>query len=89
MGNIDKELKKRLRSLGVERQVESAGVVEAATAEIAKYIPKEDFEVISFKDGILKVEAPSSAAASELRMSFSTIKKSLGNSVKRIRIVMI
>lgn len=66
MGNIDDLLKKSLNRLGIARQVEAVGVVEKATKAIAKYVPREDFEVISFSEGKLKVTTTSSVVASEL-----------------------
>jgi len=42
--------------MGASRQVEAAGVVEAAQKELEKYVPAEDFEVISFNRGTLKIK---------------------------------
>ena len=86
MGNIDNVLKKKIKQLGIERQVEAAGMVEKATAEIAKYIPKEDFEVISFKNGILKVSVKSSSAANELQLNSAEVIKNLEGKIKRVMI---
>jgi hypothetical protein len=69
MGNLGDSLLKHAKRLGIERQVEAVGVVELATAEIKKIIPEEDFEVISFKDGILKVGTTSGSASSTVRMT--------------------
>jgi len=85
MGNLDNILRKKLKSLGVERQVEAAGVVEIATAEIAKYIPREDFEVISFKNKTLKVSAVSSVVANELLLAKPKIIERI-EAVKEINI---
>lgn len=77
MGNINDSLLKSLNRLGIARQVEAVGVVEKATEEIAKYIPREDFEVVSFKDGLLKIKAQSSTVACEIKNHanhFKTIK---------------
>lgn len=74
MGNLGDSLQKHAKRLGIEKQVEAVGVVEKATEEIAKYIPREDFEVISFKDGVLKITVNSSAAASEINMTAGKLK---------------
>lgn len=87
MGNLDNVLKKKIRSLGIARQVEAAGVVEAATAEIAKYIPREDFEVISFKNGVLKLGVASSATASELQLIKEKVIGALGREYEIRRII--
>lgn len=88
MGNLDDTLAKRMKQLGIKRQVDAAGVVEAAEKEIAKILPREDFEVISFKDGTLKVYVVSSPAANELQMHRDEIIEQLMNideKLKRIR----
>jgi len=84
MGNLGEILKKKIKSMGVERQVEAAGVVEAAQKEIAKYIPEEDFEVVSFNRGTLKIKVNSSSAASELQMASHKIKKEM---IKNLKII--
>lgn len=84
MGNIGEELKKSLNKLGITRQVEAVGVVEQAREEIAKYIPAEDFEVISFKNGTLKIATKSSVVANEIQARISKIKKN--TLIKRINI---
>lgn len=91
MGNLGESLAKRIKQLGIERQVEAAGLVEAATAEISNYLAKEDFEVISFKEGILKVVTTSSSAASELNLNSYQVIKNLVNKgqIKRILAVQI
>lgn len=87
MGNINDLLQGSLNRLGIARQVEAVGVVEKATEEIAKYIPKEDFEVISFKDGILKISARSSVVAGEISYKKELILKVLKNhKTKEVRI---
>ncbi len=85
MGNLDNILKKKLKSLGIARQVEAADVVERAQKELEKYIPKEDFEVISFNRGVLKVKVASSVVASEIQMRVQKIKEEI-EEVKNIRV---
>lgn len=77
MGNLGDTLAKKLKQLGIERQVEAAGVVEAAQNEIEKYLDKEDFEIISFVNNVLKVVTSSSSAASELNLNSYQICASL------------
>lgn len=86
MGNISNELNKVLNRRGIARQVEAVGVVEAATAEIAGFIDPADFEVISFKDGLVKIKVASSVVASEVQFAQPKI---LGASelIKKIRVV--
>lgn len=84
MGNLESILKKKIKEMGAERQVEAAGVVEAAQKEIAKYIPKEDFEVISFNRGTLKVKVKSSVVASELQMVRSKINIEKMKNIKTV-----
>lgn len=88
MGNLGNILKKHAKRLGIERQVEAVGVVEEATKVISKYIPKEDFEVISFKDGVLKIKTESSAAANEIQLRKGDVIRDVG-SVKLVRITFI
>lgn len=66
MGNLGDILSKKIKSLGIEKQVEAADVCERATKEIAKHIPNEDFEVISYKEGVLKVWCDSACAKAEI-----------------------
>lgn len=76
-------LKGSLERLGVAKQVEAAVVVEKATEEIAKFIPKEDFEVVSFKDGVLKIKTANSNVSNEIRYRVSQ----LSAGVKKIKYV--
>jgi len=82
MGNLGEILQKKIRQMGAERQVEAAGVVEAAQKEIAKYIPEEDFEVISFNRGTLKVKVKNSVVASELQLISHKIKNEYVKKIK-------
>lgn len=66
MGNLDDILSKKIKQLGIERQVDAVGVVEKAQKEIAKYIPEDDFEVVSYKNYTLKISVQSAAVASEI-----------------------
>lgn len=70
--------------MGIERQVEAVGVVEQAQKEIGKYIPEEDFEVISFNRGTLKVKVKSSVVANEINLKKKEIQKN--GLIKNIRI---
>lgn len=84
MGNLGDSLQKSINRLGISRQVTAVGVVERATTEIAKYIPREEFEVISFNRGTLKVGVVSAAIASELQLSANKIKSTISD-IKKIR----
>lgn len=86
MSNIGKELEKALNRRGIKRQVEAVGVVEVAQKEVAQFIAPEDFEVISFKDGVLKIKAESSVVACEIQMALPKILKS-SDLIKKIRVV--
>lgn len=86
MGNLGDILKQRIKAIGAERQVEAAGIVEAATKEIAKYIPREDFKVISFNRGVLKVGVSSSSVSSEINFNKEKIKKEI-ESVQNIKTI--
>lgn len=81
MGNFDDILKKKINQMGIGRQVEAVGVVERAREEIAKYLPAEDFEVISFNRGTLKVKVSSSVVANELQFITSDLK----NAIKELK----
>jgi hypothetical protein len=84
MGNLGDSLQKHANRLGISRQVKAVGVVEASNVEISKYIKQEEFEVISFKDGVLKVGTESSSAQNYITLNFSdAIKKEYG--IKRFR----
>lgn len=84
MGNLDDALKKHAKRFGIDRQVEAVGIVERAQKEIAKYIPEEDFEVISYNRGTLKVKVVSSVVANELQIQINNIKKTLNINLIRI-----
>lgn len=86
MGNLKGILAKKMKQLGIDRQVEAAGVVEAAQKEIAKYIPKEDFEVISFKGDTLKILTKSPAVSSEIFLNKTKIIEKI-TSIKKIKTV--
>ena len=77
MGNLGDILSKKIKSLGIERQVEAADVCERAIEEIAKFIPREDFEVVSFNRETLTVSVKASAVATELRLNQKKIAKEL------------
>jgi hypothetical protein len=81
MGDFDDILKKKINQMGIGRQVEAVGVVEQAAKEIAKYIPQEDFEVVSFNRGTLKIKVANSVVANEVKMASNHIKK---ENIKRI-----
>lgn len=75
--------------MGVARQVEAVVLIESATKEIAKFIDPNDFEVISFKEGVLKVYASSSSAANSLNLAWPKIKKPLEEEGFRITRIII
>jgi hypothetical protein len=90
MGNLDDTLNRHAKILGIEKQVEAVGVVEKATEVIAKYIPREDFEVISFKDGVLKVGVDNNIVGNELALCSNQILKGLKSiKISRIATVLI
>ncbi len=66
MGNLGNILKNKIEELGISKQVEAVDIVERATKEIAKFIPAEDFEVVSFNKGIIKIAVKSSSVANEI-----------------------
>lgn len=68
MGNILENLKDTIHIMGISRQVEAVGVVERAVKEIATFIPTEDFEVVSFNRGALKIATDSTIVAGEIKM---------------------
>lgn len=89
MGNLDETLSKKIKQLGIERQVEAVGVVEDAVKEITKIVPREDFEVVSYKNEVLKVSVTSSVAASELQGQtrwLTTRLKKDGYKINRVKI---
>lgn len=77
MGNLGDELKGSLNRLGITRQVEAVGVVERAQQEIGKFIPADDFEIISFKDGVLKIGTESTIVNSEIRLRETELKEKI------------
>ncbi|MDD3480913.1 MAG: DciA family protein [Patescibacteria group bacterium] len=85
MGNLGDALEKHAERLGIARQVEAADVVERATKEIAKFIPREDFEVVSFNRGTLKIKVKSSVVASEIRMREAELRKAI-NRLTRLKL---
>lgn len=74
MGNLGDALQKSINRLGVARQVEAVGVVERATEEIARFVPREDFEVVSFNRGTLKIKAANAVVASEINLQREKVK---------------
>lgn len=87
MGNLDDTLSKKMKQLGIERQVEAAGAVEKATKEITKTINKDDFKVISFNNGIIKIATSSSVVASEIQAKAHNIMSSNRN-IDHIKIIL-
>jgi hypothetical protein len=85
MGNLGDILDKKISQLGIGRQVEAVGVVEIAQIEIAKIIPKEDFEVISFNGGVLKVKVANSSVSSEISLRLESLRRKIPE-IKRIRV---
>lgn len=85
MGNLDDAIKKHAKRLGIDRQVEAVGIVEKAQKEITKYISEEDFEVISYNRGTLKIKVVSSVVANELQMKNKELKDKLD--YKSLRII--
>lgn len=84
MGNLEDILRGHAKRHGIIRQIEAVGVVEAATREVERFILKEDFEIISFKEGTLKIGVDSSVGKNEIALNFSKeLKKEHG--IKRIR----
>jgi len=75
MGNLGEILQQKIKDMGATRQVEAAGVVEAAQKELEKFIPADDFEVVSFNRGTLKIKAKNSVVASEIRLKFEEKNK--------------
>lgn len=78
MSNLQDVIAKKMERMGISRQVEAVGVVERATAEIAKLIPRDDFRVISYKDGVLRVYFISATVASEVFAQKSSLLKKIG-----------
>lgn len=78
MSNLNDILAKKMKQLGIERQVEAVGVVEVAQKEIANYIPEEDFEVVSFKNDTLKIRASSAVVATEISFHKAKILEKTG-----------
>lgn len=85
MGNLGEILKNRIQKMGATRQVEAAGIVEAAQREISKYVPEEDFEVVSFNRGTLKIKAKNAVVASEINRVYG--HKPLIKDVNKTRII--
>jgi hypothetical protein len=86
MGNLGEILKGSVARLGITRQIEAVDIVEKATEEIAKFIPREDFEVISFNRGTLKIKTRHPAVSSEIMMSKSHLLSQLPV-IKKIRLL--
>jgi hypothetical protein len=76
---IDKDLfAKRLKSLGIDRQVDAAVIVSRAQEIIDKELGqrgKDNLRVISYKKGVLKIAASSGAWAAECRKVEAELNK--------------
>ena len=83
MGNLGDSLEKHAKRLGISKQVEAVGVVEIATKEIARFMPDDVFEVISFNAGNLKIGADSSSVKNEISLNLSPVFKKR-YSIKRL-----
>jgi hypothetical protein len=86
MGNISAELEKSLNRLGIKRQVEAVGLVEKTENLIAEKFPREDFQVVSFNRGTLKIVVASAPMASEMQFLSHRIKIENAE-IKRIKIL--
>lgn len=77
MGNLEFTLNKRLRDLGLKKQVDAAMVVAEAQKSIEKVFGErgnENLKVVSFKKGVLKIAAKNSAWATECQGNITKIK---------------
>lgn len=82
MEHIKKQLDININKTGLRKIAESARVCYVFE-EIKKDVLKDiNCEVISFKNGVLKIKAGSSAEASEIRLMSSRIKKALERKLK-------
>jgi hypothetical protein len=88
MGNISVELEKSLNRLGIKRQVDAVGVVEKVSNYLGELFPREDFEVISFNRGTVKIATKSGALASEIQAQAFRIKN-ISEIIKRVRIIIV
>ncbi len=75
-------LKKQLNKKGLAKSVQAALVCDALEEWIDKNLPqdlKKDLEVISFRDGVLKVRVASSVISQELKLKHSDILEYIKN----------
>jgi predicted nucleic acid-binding Zn ribbon protein len=68
MGNLGGTFDKRIKQLGIKKQVDAAVIVEEAQNKINEIFGehgRDNLKVISYRNGVLKIAASSNAWAAE------------------------
>ena len=94
---IRKVLPQAIRSAGIHRQVTAARVIEEAQGALRRLWGEERAEYaksVSFKEGLLKIEAMAPVASQELKLTSvriqNEINRALGSKiVQQIQVVMV
>lgn len=87
MGNLENIFEKRLKELGLKKQVDASLIVAEAQEKLNEIFGRnveDSLKVISFTKGTLKIAAKSSAWANECRGNFGQIQT---DSIKKITYV--
>ncbi|KKR18366.1 MAG: hypothetical protein UU65_C0002G0199 [candidate division CPR2 bacterium GW2011_GWC1_41_48] len=90
MDNLEKTFQKRLKKLGIAKQVEAAMVCEEAQKFINDLFGKDvsqEAAVISFDRGVLKIKTSGSLWAQEIFLQAEKIKDKLP-SIKNVRTIL-
>lgn len=78
MGNVGDIFEKRMKQLGIKKQVDASMIVAEAQENIEKALGKrgsDNVQVVSYNKGVLKIAVTNNAWASECRGHESKIKK--------------
>lgn len=87
MGNLGGTFEKRMKQLGIKKQVDASMIVEEAQKKIKEIFGErgaENLRVVSYRNGILKIAASSNAWAAECQ---GNISKLLGLEVKKVTFI--
>ena len=80
MGNLGETFNKRVKQLGLKKQVDASMIVQKAQVVIEKKFGergRENLKAISFRAGVLKIAASSNVWAAECqsRINFTELEK--------------
>jgi predicted nucleic acid-binding Zn ribbon protein len=78
MGNLGGTFEKRIKQLGIKKQVDASLIVQEAQEKIKEIFGehgRDNLKVISYRNGVLKIAASSSAWAAECQGNINKVVK--------------